>query len=375
MATQIAERSADPVVVFRQTLSQPAFREQLKMALPEHIPVDRFIRVAVTAVQQTPDLLTKADRRSLFGALTKAAQSGLLPDGEEGVMVVYGGKVQWQPMVRGIQKKVRNSGEISSWDAVAVFEKDTFQRLLGDDMRIHHEPYDEGDPGEVTGAYSIVTFKDGTKSKDYMPRWRIERARQQSRAPNSLMWTKFYDEGAIKTVMRRHAKRLPQSTDLEVVFSNDDTIRHRDTPGAEARSTAAPEIVAEPIPLSRLDAIESQIETVDAETGEVSVIEDVPVEQPEIAEQAEAVEAEIEAEADDHPGKAVADAIIAEINDPATNAVLDVAAILTRHTLDIAAMPDKMAIAVEIAADQKRVKIRAAQEKTKAREAAETEAE
>ena len=210
MATQIAtqERSADPVVVFRQTISQPAFREQLKMALPSHIPVERFERVATTAVQSNPALLdtSKVDRRSLFGALVRAAQDGLLPDGREGAIVPFKGKAQWMPMVAGIMAKVRRSGEVASWDAFPVYEKDEFDYLLGDRPQIHHRPYLDGDPGEVRGAYSVVTFKDGTVSKDYLPRWRIEKARNQNPVgKNSLMWTTFYEEGAVKTVIRHHA--------------------------------------------------------------------------------------------------------------------------------------------------------------------------
>src|SRR3546814_12358563 len=78
------------------------------------------------------------------------------------------------------------------------------------------------DPGQVVGAYSIVKLKDGTISRDFMPRWRIEKAREQGMAKNSLQWTAFYDEGAIKTVIKHHAKRLPQSTDVEAVFERDD---------------------------------------------------------------------------------------------------------------------------------------------------------
>jgi hypothetical protein len=66
-----------------------------------------------------------------------------------------------------------------------------------------------------------------------------------------------------------------------------------------------------------------------------------------------------------HPGKAIADAIIAEINDPATNAVMDVARILTKHELDIAAMLDEDAVRVEVAADKRRQAIRAEQEQAK----------
>jgi recombination protein RecT len=256
MATQIAtqeNRRADPVTVFRQTISQPGMRQQIKMALPAHISVEKFERVATTAVQTNPDLLNpqKVESRSLFGALVRAAQDGLLPDGREGAIIPFKGKATWMPMVAGIMKKVRNSGEIASWDAFAVYEKDKFQRLLGDDQRIYHEPYEEGDPGQVIGAYSIVTFKDGTKSKDFMPRWRIEKARNQNPiGKNSLMWTQFYDEGAIKTVIRHHAKRLPQSTDLDVIFERDETMRH-------IEDDAPPAAIASNV--SRLDALEHHI--------------------------------------------------------------------------------------------------------------------
>jgi recombination protein RecT len=270
MATQIAERRADPLTVFRETLSRPEMRQQIKMALPSHIPVERFERVSLTAVQNSPQLLdaNKIDRRSLFGALVKAAQDGLLPDGREGAIVPYKGKAVWQPMVAGIMKKVRNSGEIASWEAFAVFEKDKFQRLLGDDMRIYHEPYEEGDPGKVVGAYSIVTFKDGTRSKDYLPRWRIEKARAQSAMKDSLMWTHFYDEGAIKTVIKHHAKRLPMSTDIEVLFDQDD---------GEAATLTIPANDPAPEPVSRLDALEHHLE--DDETA-MHGGEDTPTDDP-----------------------------------------------------------------------------------------------
>jgi recombination protein RecT len=366
LATQLAERTASPIQVFRQTLTQPAFREQLKMALPTHIPEDKFIRVALTAAQQNPDLLNpqKVDRGSLFGALVRAAQDGLLPDGREGAIVPFRGKAQWMPMVAGIMTKVRRSGEIAAWEASAVYERDDFERLLGDDQRIYHKPFEDGDPGAVIGAYSIVTFKDGTKSRDYMPRWRIEKAREQNPiGKNSLMWTKFYDEGAVKTVIRHHSKRLPMSTDVEAIFERDESM----TPPSGYRE---PEASAPAAPVSRLDAIEHQIEP------------EPPVESEVIEEQAEELEAEIEQSPevngpsladqlgldDPHPGTAIADAIIAQINADECNAVLDVAAVLNRHAADMSAMLDEDAVRVEVAADKRRQAIRAAQKGAKAEE-------
>jgi recombination protein RecT len=264
MATQLApqqERRDNPVAVFRQNLDRMA--DQLKMALPSHISVEKFQRVATTAVQTNPTLLdsTKVDRTSLFAALTKAAQDGLLPDGREGAIVPFKGKAMWLVMVAGVMVKVRRSGEIADWFVSAVHEKDEFQILLGDDNRIHHVPFFADDPGKVIGAYSIVTFKDGTKSRDWLPRWRIEKARAQGNASNSLQWTIFYDEGAIKTVIKHHAKRLPQSTDIEAAFARDEGVGPASYAAVShlAEPSDAPQIAAPAAPSSRLDALEARI--------------------------------------------------------------------------------------------------------------------
>lgn len=369
MATQLAERTADPITVFRQTLSQPAMREQIKMALPNHIPVERFERVSLTAVQQNPDLLNpqKVERRSLFGALVRAAQDGLLPDGREGAIVPFRGKAQWMPMVTGIMTKVRRSGEIASWEASAVYERDTFERLLGDDQRIYHKPFEDGDPGQVIGAYSIVTFKDGTKSRDYMPRWRIEKAREQNPiGKNSLMWTKFYDEGAVKTVIRHHSKRLPMSTDVEAVFERDETM----TPPA---GYAAPEVAPEARPVSRLDAIEHQIEPpiesevienqaeeleaeiVDAETGEIGDAQPVTL--------LDEIDQGSAQQPGEDPAAARANAIIDEIK--AAISTMDIDGIIARESIHIDAMEEGLAAMVRQVADIRKSEINAAREKAK----------
>jgi recombination protein RecT len=346
MATQLAERRADPAAIFRQTLSQPAMREQIKMALPSHIPVERFERVSLTAVQQNPDLLNpdKVERRSLFGALVRAAQDGLLPDGREGAIVPFRGKAQWMPMVAGIMKKVRNSGEIASWEAAAVFEKDEFERLLGDDQRIYHKPYEDGDPGNVVGAYSIVTFKDGTKSRDYMPRWRIEKAREQNPiGKNSLMWTKFYDEGAIKTVIRHHSKRLPMSTDIEAIFERDETM----TPQTGFRQVE-PENVPEREPATRLDLIEQQIDG-DVVPASASHIDPNSIEPEVIEEQADELEEQIE---ETSPAeKAVAD-IKAQLDD--AKDLKAVEKIIKEAEKHMAFLDEQLVVSLEIAFNQAR---------------------
>jgi recombination protein RecT len=109
---------------------------QFGAVLPKHIPVERFGRVVLTAVQTNPDLLN-VDRRSMWNACMKAAQDGLLPDGRLGALVVYKDRkrntslAQWLPMIAGIRQKVRNSGEVATWEVHNVHEKDLFDFELG----------------------------------------------------------------------------------------------------------------------------------------------------------------------------------------------------------------------------------------------------
>lgn len=133
-----------------------------------------------------------------------------------------------------------------------------------------------------------------------------------------------------------------------------------------ARPAAEPLTSKMLIDQSQSPADEPAAEIVDEETGEITV-ED---EQPEVEEDRQPTEAADQTTysladqigLDEHPGKAIADRIIAEINAPETNAEMDVTSITASHEAHIAAMLDEDAIRVEVAADKRRNEIRAARE-------------
>lgn len=253
-------------------------RNEFKNALPAHIPVARFERVVMTAIQNNLQLLD-APRRELFNACVKAAQDGLLPDGREGALVCRPGRngvtVTWQPMIAGIRKKVRNSGEIATWDVQAVYENDQFEYELGDEPYIRHKPALK-DRGELIAVYSVATLKSGEKSRDVMSVEDVNRIRDRSDAwkaykagkIKSTPWSTDYAEMAKKTLARRHSKVLPMSTDLDDLMRRDDALY--DFAGA---SNAAPDDTpARRGIASKLDALagpEDDGETIDHETGEV----------------------------------------------------------------------------------------------------------
>jgi recombination protein RecT len=198
---------------------------EFEVALPPQIPVDRFVRTIVTAVQMEPTLL-EADRRTLFSSCMKAAQDGLLLDGREAGLSVYKNRetglktVSYMPMVGGILKKIRQSGEISSIRAHVVHEGDDFDFELGDNERIQHKP-NLLQPGKPVAVYAIAKFKDGDIQREVMSVPQIEKIRAKATGIGKACWSSEWGEMAKKTVIRRLAKRLPSSTDLDQVLASE----------------------------------------------------------------------------------------------------------------------------------------------------------
>lgn len=230
-------RPANPVEQIRAQLV--AMTPEFKNALPSHIKPEKFQRVVMTVVQQNPGLLN-ADRRSLFASCIKCAADGLIPDGREAALVMFGSTVQYMPMLAGIQKRVRNSGEIASVQAHVIYENDTFVIRRGLNETIEHEPLFPGDRGKPIGAYAVAKFKDGSDPVfEVMDIAAIERVRKVSRSGNKGPWVDWWDEMARKTVFRRLSKWLPMDAETDVLMARDDEI------GDAAEQVAAPTIDAD----------------------------------------------------------------------------------------------------------------------------------
>lgn len=313
--------------------------DQLRHALPSHVSVEKFQRVAMTAIQSDSELLY-ADRQSLFESILRAAADGLLPDKREGAFVIFRAniakrgeqknfvnKVQWMPMIAGIQKKVRQSGEISGISAHVVYENDQFVWSLGDDESISHTPPPFGNPrGEPVGVYAVATLKDGFKIREVMDRDQIEKVRKVSKTGEWGPWKDWWEEMAKKTVIRRLSKRLPMSTDIEGVIAGEDT-------DVDFAHSAAAVLATRPMTRHLLakqasgEALTNEADEQsahDAETGEL-------VEQEPVSDVTPA----------DHPAHARAQEIIAEI--AACSDVGELNAKEGEHQIEVSYMPDDIA--------------------------------
>jgi recombination protein RecT len=257
-------------------LELQSYEPQFAAALPGHISVEKFRRTVVTALNAQPDL-AKADRRSLFTACVRAAQDGLFPDGREAALVIFNSKnqktgewvkqVQYMPMIGGIYKRMRNSGELASISAYVVFSNDSFDYELGDTPHINHKPA-MGDRGQPIGAYAIAKLTNGEVLREVMSVSEIDKIRAASRSADKGPWVQWWEEMARKSVIRRLAKRLPGSADIDAMLQREDDQYAAAQPnGAAPRPTRAMFREPQITDVSERDASHDDGQWIDPPTG------------------------------------------------------------------------------------------------------------
>lgn len=192
---------------------------------------DKFIRVVLNAVLANPALID-ASRSSLVAACMKCAADGLLPDGREAVLNIYstkvkqpGGREMWEqraqylPMVGGLVKKLYAGGEVTYVDATVVYEGDHFRFQRGDEPKLEHEP--RGQSANVLAAYAVVKLKNGEIKREVMWQRDIEKVRAASKSADTGPWKTWFEEMAIKSVIKRIYKQLPHADAFEALAQYD----------------------------------------------------------------------------------------------------------------------------------------------------------
>jgi recombination protein RecT len=184
------------------------FKQQVALALPEGVSVDRFLRATVTALMANPDLAAQASHDSIFTALLRSAQDNLVPDGKEAALVVYSGKAQYLPMVGGLRKIAGEHG----WALVTAVAKegDVFEYELGLDPKLRHVPARPGvDRGATIAAYCVASHPNGHRFVEVMLLDELEQIRATSKKPSSGPWKDWTDRMYEKTVGKRAFAKLP----------------------------------------------------------------------------------------------------------------------------------------------------------------------
>jgi phage RecT family recombinase len=145
-----------------------ARKDQLAKLLGESVDVDRYLTVALQAIQKTPALLS-CSVLSILSGIRTAAQYALEVGGplSDASLIPEQGEARLQIEYRGLRKIALRDPDVIKVDAEVVYEHDVFDLQLGDDPRIHHKPLLDGDRGKYRGAYGFAKLRSG----EIVPMW------------------------------------------------------------------------------------------------------------------------------------------------------------------------------------------------------------
>lgn len=241
------------------------YETEVARALPKVMTPERFTRMAMTAITQTPKL-QRCTPQSFIGAMLTAAQLGLEPNTPLGqaYLIPYGTVCQFQLGYRGLMDLAHRSGEIKNIEAHVVYENDEFDFEYGLNSNLRHIPAKK-DKGEPIWVYAIFRLKNGGYSFEVASYDDcIAHGRKYSKSFSNGPWTTEPEEMAKKTVLKRVLKYAPLKSDFIV---KDETVNEFN-PNANTEDEAIT-VIPEDEPIEA-DYTEVDDDTfVDEKTGEV----------------------------------------------------------------------------------------------------------
>jgi recombination protein RecT len=231
-------------------------KDAIAASLPAHLSGERMAQLMLTECRKNPALLD-VSQASLVSAMLQCAQIGLEPGPQAHVYLVpYRNKgqleCQLQVGYRGLLELIGRTGRYHSPDVRAVFDGDVFEYEFGLNEKLIHRPTGKSrQPNKLTHVYIVLRPKDGGPATfDVMTREEVDAIRSRSRAGGSGPWVTDYVSMAMKTVVRRKAKYVPMSVELQQAVTLDEQDEIRDEIEVQAEVQKKAGVVAAKIGLA-----------------------------------------------------------------------------------------------------------------------------
>lgn len=236
-ATNISQpENNEKPVKLTKNMSMPdmvkAMMPEIRKALPSVITPERFTRIALSALNNTP-ALQQCSPMSFIASLLNSAQLGLEPNTPLGqaYLIPYKNKgqmeCQFQIGYKGLIDLAYRNGQMQTIQAQAVYENDLFEYEYGLEPKLVHKPA-YSDRGEITYFYGLFKTVNGGFGFSVMSKADMDNyARTYSKAFASdySPWKTSYEEMAKKTVIKQALKYAPIKTDFQRALSTDESIK------------------------------------------------------------------------------------------------------------------------------------------------------
>lgn len=196
----------------------------IKNVLPKHLTPERALRLAYTAIQQNPKI-GQCSQASIFNAVVEASMLGLEIGGPIGHAHIMPFKnkagfyeAKFIPGYKGYMDLAYRSALVTNFSFHPVYEKDQFKYSYGLRPALEHIPSEDENPGPLKYAYAVIHYKTGGFDFEVVDKRIIAATKARSPAAKTSFspWN-TEDEWVMwcKTAVRRLAKRVPQSPELQ----------------------------------------------------------------------------------------------------------------------------------------------------------------
>lgn len=237
--TAAAQQQKQPNILGSLQSLLTKYKSQIEMAIPEHLTSDRLIRVALTAVSQSPKL-QECSAMSICGAVMQAGILGLEPTsvlGECFLVPFFNkkanngrGQMEAQLVVgyHGKIKLVSNTGELLGVKAAPVRKNDEFQFDDGLEPFVSHKYHHVADRGPVIGYWAGAQLKSGFKSIVFMTVRDCEEHRDKFAMTKMKdgkifgVWVENFEAMSLKTCIHKALKYLPKSVRATTAWNLDE---------------------------------------------------------------------------------------------------------------------------------------------------------
>lgn len=219
--------------------------QQFQLAMPRGFDAQQLVRDAFTCLSNSPKLAT-CDPVSVIGGLMTCAQLGLRPAvlGQAWLLPMWDKKTNLNKATlvigyKGYLELMHRSGQVEDVNAHIIRDNDKWSVAYGDDERLIHEPNFAERPGAPILYYATARKRGAARSAfQIAPKWEMEEhrdkfamAKYQGRVIGP--WRDHFDAMALKTMMLRISKYMPQSPELIMAQAADGGVRLELTPNAD----------------------------------------------------------------------------------------------------------------------------------------------
>jgi phage RecT family recombinase len=219
---------------------------------------------------------TETGKGLLYGALCRAAVSGLSLNPQEGLaaLITYHSNklkaqvTNYQVMKNGMIELAMETDKISYLTSDVVHKNDHFKlKKTVDGDKFEFEP-NLDDRGPARGYMALIVMTDGFTQCEYMSLGQVKEHKEKSSAGRQdSPWEKWFDSMGMKTVIKSLLKKVHIGKILDPMINADDLGEKWSADQIDGKGTT---------PYGLENNIPSDTEQVDEETGEVTNDEPAP---------------------------------------------------------------------------------------------------